>query len=236
MKFIAKRRKHVDCLYAENQLPPSTNVEATRRWGRFNDKCHLTDILNEEQYYLCAYTELRPDLEGIGTHIEHVKPKSKYPSLTFDYKNLVVSALKSEDLQFHRGNVFGGHAKKSHFDKRQFKSPLRARVKRNYFLYLSDGRVVPSPSKTKRYQRKVRHTINLLNLNAPYLVNLRKRWLDDLDDLIDDHLTDGQSIYYLASVDLVPRGGKLSQFFSATRQRFGGISNRVLKTEAGDLL
>ncbi len=54
-------------------------------------------------------------------------------------------------------------------------SPLRARSKRNYFLYLSDGRIIASPNKTKRYQKKAKHTIKLLNLNAAFLVNQRKR-------------------------------------------------------------
>lgn len=82
MKFIAKRLRHVECLHDEHLIPPSSSEDARRRWDRFNNKARLTDVLNEEQCLLCAYTELRPDEIGIGTHIEHVKPKSKYPALT----------------------------------------------------------------------------------------------------------------------------------------------------------
>lgn len=238
MKYIAKRKKHVDCLYDEHQTPPSTSEEAQRRWNRFNGKTLLTEVLNDEQYNLCAYTELRPDEEGIGTHIEHVKPKSKFPAATFDYKNLVLSSLESDDLAkpHHQGDHFGGHAKGSHYDRKQFLIPLIARSKRNYFLYQSDGKVVPSPLKSKRYQRKAEHTIRLLNLNAAYLVNHRKRWIEEVDKLIDDHLEQDMSLPHLASVDLIPVNNKLSRFFTATRQRFGRIAENVLKEQAPELL
>ena len=238
MKFIAKRLRHVECLHDEHLIPPSSSEDARRRWDRFNNKARLTDVLNEEQCLLCAYTELRPDEIGIGTHIEHVKPNSKYPALTFAYRNLVISALASQDLSKpnYKGDVFAGHAKKSSFDRKRFMSPLRSRAKRNYFLYLSNGMVVPSPAKSSRYQKKAEHTIRLLNLNASYLVNLRKRWIDELDQLIDDHLDQDMSLYDLAAVDLVPLNQRLSRFFTATRQRFGQIAEHVLKEQAPELL
>ena len=160
MRHIAKRRQHVDCLFDEQKSPPVTSAEAAQRWDRFKGKSLLSSVLLDEQYGLCAYTELRPDEARIGTHIEHVKPKSRYPDLTFCYRNLVISALESNDLQRPnlRGDQFGGHAKGSKYDREKFISPLRGRSKRGYFLYQSDGKVVPSPYKTRRYQKKAEYT------------------------------------------------------------------------------
>ena len=71
--------------------------------------------------------------------------------------------------------------------------------------------------------------IKLLNLDAPYLVTQRKNWLDELDQLIDEHLESDDSLEDLAAIDLLPTSGKLNPFFSATRQRFTGIAERLLQ-------
>lgn len=240
MKYIAKRKRHLDCLYEENLSPPTTKEEATQRWSRFSrhkDYDLLFNVLLDEQFGLCAYTEIRPEEHNLGFHIEHVKPKSKFPALTFAYNNLVLSALSSDDLkdlkiQFgsEKKTCFGGQAKLSLFDKNQFLSPLSAKAKRNYFLYLSNGKVVPNPNKTRKFQKKAKHTINLLNLNHPMLVVLRKEWIEELSDLIDHHLEDNMCLSSLAKIDLEPTNGKLSNFFTATCQLFGPeISNPITR-------
>lgn len=238
MKYIAKRKGQIQCLQAEYNNLPSDSADATIRWKRFSKqrRGQLKSQLNDEQFFLCAYTEVRPDELGLGTHFEHVKPKCKHPHLTFNYHNLVINALSSDDLQVFKADRFGGHYKGSHYDRRNFISPLKARTRRNYFLYLSDGRVVASPHKTKRYIKKAEHTIGALNLNSPYLVNLRKRWIDELDKLIDEHIEKNIPLSSLAANYLVPVSGKLNRFFSATRQRFGKISEQVLASQAPRLL
>ena len=240
MKYIAKRKRHLDCLYDENLAAPTTKDEATRRWSNYSRHRNynlLFDVLFEEQFGLCAYSELRPDEHELSFHVEHVKPKSKFPALTFDYRNLVLSALSDDDLHdlkinYHQEQTtcFGGHAKRSRFDKNKFLSPLRAKAKRNYFLYLSTGKVVPNPNKSRRYQKKASHTINLLNLNHPMLVTLRKEWIEELSKLIDQHLDEDMCLTNLAKIDLEPTGHKLSNFFTATCQLFGpAISNPLTR-------
>jgi uncharacterized protein (TIGR02646 family) len=238
VKYIAKRKRHLDCLYDENLAEPTTEDEAKRRWSNYSRHRNydlLFDVLFEEQYGLCAYSELRPDEHELSFHVEHVKPKSKFPALTFDYRNLVLSALSADDLHDlkieypqEQNTCFGGHAKSSLFDKNKFLSPLRAKAKRNYLLYLSTGKVIPNPNKTRRYQKKVQHTINLLNLNHPMLVTLRKDWIEELSKLVDQHLEDDMCLTSLAKIDLEPTAGKLSNFFTATCQLFGPeISNPI---------
>jgi len=238
VKYIAKKKRHLDCVYDENLAPPTTKDEATRRWSSFSrhrDYDLLSYALLDEQFGLCAYTEIRPEEHNLGFHIEHVKPKCKFPALTFAYNNLVLSAPSPDDLknliiQFsqERTTCFGGHAKLSLFDKKQLLSPLSAKARRDYLLYQSNGKVVPNPNKTCKFQKRARHTINLLNLNHTMLVVLRKVWIEELSDLIDQHLEDDMCLTSLAKIDLEPTDGKLSNFFTASCQLFGqGISNPI---------
>ncbi|WP_166365469.1 retron system putative HNH endonuclease [Pseudomonas akapageensis] len=235
MRLIRKSGVHNRALSKAHATPPATVQEARSRWGSFGDKVNLLQQLLNEQYRLCSYSELRADMEGIGYHIEHVRPKSKYPPSTFDYMNLTASALSSDDLMLLKNETFAGHAKRSEYDPVRFVSSLQTDCAR-YFRYLSDGRVVPSALLSESDQGKARYTIELLNLNSPYLTNRRRKWWEELDDLVEEHITDEMCLRSLAGVDLLPRNQALSPFFSLTRQFFGPIAEEVLTQEAPELL
>jgi hypothetical protein len=148
---------------------------------------------------------------------------------TFDYQNLVACALSDQDLKtYARSDRFGGHAKLGQYDRGRFISCLDTRCS-HAFAYLSDGRVVPNLQMDAITQANTQYTIDLLNLNCGFLVNRRKRWLDELDALIDEHLNKNYSLSGLAAVDLLPCNGRLSPFFTATRQRFRRIAEQVLQ-------
>ena len=228
MRYIEKQQASVGCLHSEQQTPPTDSSVATARWDQFRAKDDLTEMLDTEQCGLCAYTELRPDEAGLGTHIEHIKPKSTYPDLTFDYQNLVLCALASEDLGNPdiRNNQFGGHAKGNEYDGNRFISPLDPESETS-FLYQSDGRVVPFPANEKSQRERADYTIDLLKLNAPYLVNLRKRRIGEIDEAIAANLGQPKQLKALAEHELAPKGNKLNQFCTATRQRFGQITKET---------
>jgi len=79
--------------------------------------------------------------------------------------------------------------------------------------------------------------IDLLNLNSPFLQVERRTWWDELDTLFAEHLSNAtMDLYCLAAIDLVPTAGKLSPFFSITRQLFGPIAEKVLQQEVPELL
>ena len=101
-----------------------------------------------------------------------------------------------------------------------------------FFAYLSDGRISPKAGLSGAYQAQAQYTIDLLNLNSPYLITLRRQWWAELDDLFEEHTTKGWDLHCLASVDLVPCAGKLSRFFSLTRQFFGDIAEQTLQRHA----
>ena len=235
-------QKQVDGGYALNlahATPPTDQGQAQSRWRRFRrHKSALLTLLLDEQYWLCCYSELRADEEGLGYHIEHVVNKSQAPARTFDYTNLAASALDSASLGgLNAGESFAGHApgKQSGCDPARFVSCHQPDCSR-FFAYLSDGRVVPAMDLERTDVDRARYTIELLNLNSPYLMNRRRHWWDELDELWLEHVAKGWNLDDLASIDLIPVQGKLSRFFSLTRQFFGNVAERVLRQQASGLL
>lgn len=226
--------------------PPQSSDEAIRRWSNLT-KDGIYKQLFVEQLGLCAYTELNIQDFGIeqnsikGAHIEHLAPKSRYPKKTFDYFNLVLSALDSEDLsKFQKETRFGGHYKLSRFDSALFLSPLLPDVKR-YFSYSSeDGEIFPKRNLNVDDRRKAEYTIDLLNLNTFYLKNHRKNWLQELQIEIDQLIETGSvdALKYLAECELCPykrnynpinnRTTQLRKFHSASLQLFGDLGKQVL--------
>lgn len=217
-----------------HQHPPTTGDEASSRWSSFGYKAMVQELLLNDQYGLCCYSETRADLEGLGYHIEHLRPKSLYPAQTFDYTNLAASALSSDDLKSIREETFGGHAKRSQFDPALFISCHDADCAR-YFAYLSDGRIVARDNLSASDKDRANYTITLLNLNSLYLTNRRRRWYDELEQLFEEHLKKQWSVEHLAAIDLIPRNKHLSPFFSLTRQFFGPIAEQAIQQHAPQL-
>lgn len=241
MRAIQKQGAGGYHLNQANATPPTTHLQATSRWGSFGHKPDVLDRLLSEQYQLCCYSELRADQEGLGYHIEHVENKSQNPPRTFDYGNLAASALNSAiDLQVFKAQnfvVFGGHAsgKRVPYDKRRFITCHRPDCRR-FFAFLSDGRVVPSFTLNAVETDQAQYTIEILNLNSPFLVTRRRQWWDELDDHYQEHIQNNWDITALATVDLVPVNGQISRFFSLTRQFFGRVAEETLQQHAPALL
>jgi hypothetical protein len=117
----------------------------------------------------------------------------------------------------------------------RFVAPHRPDCRR-FFTYLSDGRVVPAASLNVNEQDQAKYTIDLLHLNSPFLVTRRRQWWDELDRLFQEHIDNNWSLSHLVSVDLVPTNGKLSRFFSMTRQFFGPEAEQALRQYAPALI
>ena len=74
-----------------------TEIEDLDNWEAFSKNQELSQCkkrlhqhLLHEQAGLCVYCE-RGIPTRLDSHVEHVYPKSSYPTKTFDYRNLVVS-------------------------------------------------------------------------------------------------------------------------------------------------
>lgn len=236
MRFIRKVGDGGYHLKKANENSPTTNEQAESRWESFRKhKPRLKDLLLKEQFGLCAYSEIRPDEHDLETHIEHIRPKSRFPTRTFDYHNMVVNALSNTDLQnLPKKEYFAGHAKGRNYDEARFISPLMEECPR-FFRYLSDGRIAPNITLSEEEQRKAEYTIDLLNLNSQFLRNRRSIWLDELDQLIDEYLHD-ERLSFLADCELGKTNGRLRSFHTATGQRFGSLGKSVIKENYPDLL
>lgn len=163
MRTITKQGDGGYQLNRSHETPPTTSDQATSRWSSFGYKAEVTQHLLAEQYGLCAYSEVRPDQLGLDTHIEHVEPKSLNPLRTFDYSNLVLSALSSDDLKaIGKNEAFGGHIKLNQYDALLFVSCLQADCA-SFFVYLSNGKVEPARTLSQNENDKAQYTIDLLN-------------------------------------------------------------------------
>ena len=231
---------------AQAKGAPISADEATDRWDNFNGYKALTERLLIEQYGLCCYTELNlTELarhQNLGSHIEHEQPKSRYPERTFDYRNLLLCALASDDLgQFAAETRFGGHFKGGLYDPALFISPQDTEC-RQYFIYSSTtGEIGPNLARSEEDQGRAQYTIDLLNLNAPFLRAERRQWLQELEEELNRLLDEGavEAIEYFAELELTLTQqehpnmdfpvDQLRKFHSAARELFNGIGERVIQ-------
>jgi len=235
-------------LVQRNQTPPTTQTEATNAWGNFRQSKHTRDKCIQEQFGLCGYSEV--DLSNdtpildlaseeisrcLGTHLEHVEPKSRNPQRTFDHNNLIASVI--DDIKYRglvKADVFGGHAKLKWYNEDSFIHPLLHNC-RDYFHYETTGLIVPKLGFSRRERAKVRLTIYKLNLNAPLLIVWRRNWLSQMDLLINELLGHADALKSLAELELLPSNQKLRPFHSGQRQLFGTLGRQVIE-ESGEII
>lgn len=231
MRRIIKKQIPFELQKELEKPAPSTGKDADNRWGRFrkNAQKEVTkSFLLKEQWWLCAYTELALDSFSHGCHIEHIEPRKLNPARTFDYHNLIVSALDSESLSnLSTHDRFGGHAKLDGYDPNLFISPLMPDSDR-YFEYLSNGRVEPAHTLSPEDRIRAAYTIDLLNLNASFLVHSRREWLMEIEEEIDWLIDDESALRLLAECELCDTEGKLRPFHTAAKARFGRLGNQVM--------
>lgn len=134
----------------------ATGTARTTAWQRFNGVARVSRVCRDEQFGLCAWSEVRLDSFGQGSHVDHVRPKSKYPAATFEHANLVVSAFDSDSLhRQHRKDVFGGHFRGSRFGVRALIHPLQADCG-GYFAVSLTGHMEPRQGLDRRRSGEVR--------------------------------------------------------------------------------
>jgi len=232
---------------------PASSEHATRAWGNFHDRNQLLlEKLLTEQFGLCCYTELNladlKETHGLGSHFEHEQPKNLYPQRTFDELNLLLCVLDSQDLQRYRyAQQFGGHYKDHrrntiNYDPNKFISPQSSNCA-DYFVYISiDGSIAPNVNLSDAELDKAIYTIDLLNLNAPFLKAERERWLQELNEILKPFIdgNDIASIGHIAECELTLTDRlhpdlihdtpfpQLKSFHSATRAIFGAVGERVI--------
>lgn len=235
MRFIKQSPLNVYGLTQANENPPTIQAESTSRWSSFGYKTEVLQRLCRQQCQLCCYSEVRADKLGLEYHIEHIENKSQNPTRTFDESNLAASIFSSDCLKkLQKEDIFGGHtlAKQTSVDITRFVSCYQNDCE-HYFAFLSDGRIVPKKNLDPNKKDKAEYTINLLNLNCHFLINLRKQHWDDLDELYEEHLEKNWDLEQLCYLELVSCDNQngLSPFYSLTKQFFGKVADKVIQQQ-----
>jgi len=106
---------------------------------------------------LCVYCERK--ITEIKSHIEHIKPQSKFPSEIFNYSNLVVSCDDKDTCGKHKGGKWD--------DK--FINPVIENPE-YFFEYITNGEIIASNLNKERSF----FTIEILNMNYDKLKSCRK--------------------------------------------------------------
>jgi uncharacterized protein (TIGR02646 family) len=244
MRYIKKGTYVPSCLNQQHLNPPQTPKDAESRWdSRALKKCKPKIVVEllREQYGLCCYSEVNLDDQCLGYHIEHVENKSQNPARTFDYLNLAASALDSKNdltrFKTQGCENFGGHAagKQQSVDMNLFISCFDPTVS-SFFAYSSDGLVSAKLNLSPTDQTIATYTIDLLNLNSPYLVNLRRNCWLELDTVYEENISKYWCLDTLIELDITDSNQKLRSFFSLTRQFYGQRGEQVLHAKAPYLL
>lgn len=122
----------------------------------------LREQLRQEQHGLCCYC--CQALEEKAT-IEHLKSRDKYPKLTFEYTNLLLSCQTSKQCDSAKGN--------QELDL----TPLMVECDKEIKINLA--------GELESKSEKAEQAITTLNLNNPTLCNKRKAKIDTISFTFD---------------------------------------------------
>ena len=124
----------------------------------------------------CSYCEIilfsenkdsTEDKEDKECHIEHIKPKSKFGNLTFDYRNFLISCSENKTC---------GHSKQSIWDDKLFINPVEENPEEYFSYSMRTGKIIPKKENGLDYEKAVK-TIEILNLNENKLCEYRKTYI-----------------------------------------------------------
>lgn len=139
----------------------------------------LNNTLLEEQGYLCCYCECRVD----SYHIDHFKPKGKFPKERFSYSNLHISCTTQ-----------GEKARCGHKKLEEFSNDLISPLEEDcalHFSYTTTGKIVG-------LDQRGEETIRICNLNSQALTDMRKVLIDSFL-FYDDNLREEEIKKHLDS-------------------------------------
>ena len=143
-------------------------------------------ILDKEQDFLCIYCESRITTNKTDSHIEHIKPKedNKYPELTFDYKNLVVSCQGNcHNKEDDNRRYSCGHRKNNEYNEELFLDPTTKTDIADYFEYeeyidIEDDITKVRIKESQKEIDKSEYMIRILNLNDENTNITKERYLE----------------------------------------------------------
>ncbi len=205
MKYIEKSEE--PSFFSDWKMNDKMYLRGRPNWNRLNsdDKIALRKALIKEQGSICCYCGI-----GIGTddsHVEHFRPKNKYPQLQLEYDNLLCSC--QSELQKTEPRHCG-NAKGSWFDENLTVSPL-VPICESRFEFMEDGRIRPSDNNDEGAKLTITH----LALNIQKLQELRQSSIAavlDMSDILEEDVIKEQIEIYSQRN---PVDGRFTPFCSA---------------------
>ena len=193
MKFI-KKKGEPDSFSRWKEM---ANADWQPSWNNLRDndanvpqfmpKTDLHESLLYEQGYICCYCGRR--IYKASSHIEHFKPRQKFPELSLDYSNLLASCPgypEEEDTkaltQFQSPQAHCGQKKGNWYDPHLTVSPLSDNCEK-YFRYIASGEILPVNDPAMHAAAK--NTICELGLDHPGLERQRKKAIEEILFLIE---------------------------------------------------
>lgn len=179
-------------------------------WGNLQqpEKPIVHDSLLKKQGYICCYCGMRITRET--SHIEHLKPRTKYPYLALDYTNLIASC-QGESEEPPPVPIHCGHKKRCWYDEDLMVSPLEINCA-DFFKYTGAGEIQPTDDESKKAAAEM--TIDKLGLNIDKLKNMRRIVIDAV--LQDIYQFSAEEIQQLAqSYEQLDNNGQYTPFCPA---------------------
>ena len=175
--------------YIKKNKPPQNFIEWKKlankdwqpNWNNFQkpEKTSVHNSLLTEQGFICCYCGRR--INQTDSHIEHLKPRNKYPDLTLDYTNLIASC-QGESENPPPIPVHCGHKKAEWYEETLMVSPLDSNCG-DFFHYTDDGQILPTTDLDK--QAAAKETIKKLALDIDKLKKMREKAIEGILDIID---------------------------------------------------
>ena len=146
----------------------------------------------------CPYCEMILSFEDSDLkedkkcHIEHIKPKSKFGNLTFDYRNFLTSCSDKNTCGQSKGNKWDN----------LFINPVEENPEEYFSYNMRTGKIIPKKENGLDYEKAVK-TIEILNLNENKLCEYRKIYILQIIDTIGN-LNDNNKIEIINYFDEFP--------------------------------
>jgi uncharacterized protein (TIGR02646 family) len=169
-------------------------------------KTQLHNALLKEQGYICCYCQMNITKEN--SHIEHLKPRSIYPNLALDYKNLLASCQRERE---RREPQHCGVKKDDWYDEDLMVSPLNENCA-GFFRYSPSGEILPTDESDK--QEAAKTTIEKLGLGIEKLRLMRSAAIDGALLAIEG-LTDEEKLLFAQGYEQPDPDGQYLPFCTA---------------------
>lgn len=193
VEFVNTYRGRLNTKRWEDITKISIKVDGKRLKVGSIAKRNLHHYLWREQKGLCAYCMQSIPERGMRgkSHLEHIRPKSKFGELRFDCFNIVVSCngLNCSSDESYDGRVHCGMYKDNRkgsgitFDEKLFVNPTEMPIVEECFSYTVNGQISYNSIGAVLGRARVDYMIKYLGLDVGYLDDFRKREYDSLIDI-----------------------------------------------------